>query len=85
MAKIFGINKWIKEFNQSTTGSKLNLDKLGVDALPNDSKDVIQHNYDDWNEPQWIRMLHLSPEAKSIAAQEIIQVFEHLNNKQHTF
>ena len=34
LAKIITVNQWIKNFNESTTGLNLNLDRLGVQSVP---------------------------------------------------
>ena len=52
----------------------------GVQEVPNGVNDPIEHVYEDWNEPEWTRMLHLSTEAKSSIATEVITVFEKLDN-----
>ena len=79
LSKILCINKWIKDFNENTTGLHLELDKCGVKNVPKSSDETVEHLYDDWNEPQWNRMLHLSSESKSKVAQQLIQVFTNLD------
>lgn len=80
LSKILCINKWIKDFNENTTGLHLELDKCGVKNVPKSSDETVEHLYDDWNEPQWNRMLHLSSESKSKVAQQLIQVFTNLDS-----
>jgi len=80
LSKIIGVNKWIKKYNRKNTGLQINMDKKGVQEVPNGVNDPIEHVYEDWNEPEWTRMLHLSTEAKSSIATEVITVFEKLDN-----
>lgn len=78
LSKIIKINQWIKDFNTETTGLTVNLDAQGVHDIPTDASRGVQHKYEEWNEPQWSRMLHLSPDAKSIIAREVLDVFKKL-------
>ena len=80
MSKILAVNSWIKEFNQNTTGIDFNLDKFGVKSVPNSLEEGVEHLYDEWNEPQWNRMLHLSQDTKAKAANQLIEVFTKLDN-----
>jgi hypothetical protein len=82
LSKIIGVNKWIKKYNKKNTGLQINLDKKGVREVPNGVKDPLEHVYEDWNEPEWTRMLHLSSEAKSSIASEVITVFQKLDKIQ---
>ena len=80
MSKILAVNSWIKEFNQNTTGIDFNLDKFGVKSVPNSPDEGVEHVYDEWNEPQWNRMLHLSQDTKAKAANQLIEVFTKLDS-----
>ena len=80
LEKIISINEWIKDFNRKTTNLSIDLDSQGVHRIPKLNEEGVQHDYDDWNEPQWNRMLHLNPTAKSIVAQEVIDVFTKLDS-----
>ena len=78
-SKIKAINNWITDFNKNTTGLTIPLDEHGIKQVPKSPNlHQIQHIYDDWNEPQWDRMLHLSAETKSSVAKELISVFRKL-------
>ena len=79
--KIIQVNKWIKSFNKEHTGLKIGLDKLGVEKVPKVGATNVMHDYGQWNEPQWTRMLHLNAEAKSIVAQQVFKVFTKLEKK----
>ena len=82
IAKIIGVNKWIKKHNKRSTGLQINLDKKGIKEVPTGVNDPIEHVYSEWNEPEWTRMLHLSSEAKSSIAAEVIEVFQKLDRIQ---
>ena len=80
LEKIIEVNKWIKGYNKEQTGLKIELDKLGVNEVPKQGEKV-KHNYDQWNEGQWTKMLHLNPAAKSKVAQQIFTVFRKLDDR----
>ena len=79
--KIINVNKWIKGFNKRQTGLKIGLDKLGVEKVPTEGATSVKHDYGQWNEPQWTKMLHLNSEAKSIVALQVFKVFSKLDKK----
>jgi len=79
LSKIISINKWIKEFNENTTGLQMEMDKFGVKNIPKSSDEIVEHVYEEWNEPQWNRMLHLSSDSKSKVAQQLLEVFTKLD------
>ena len=78
LEKIIEVNQWIKEFNQENTNLQIAMDKLGVEEVPKIGCSKVKHDYDQWNEPQWNRMLHLNPKAKSLVAQQIFTAFRKL-------
>ena len=82
LAKIIEVNEWIREFNNATTGLKINLDAKGVLGIPRDPGDGVQHDYNQWNEPSWFKKLHLTPEAKSSIAIEVVNVFQALSKQE---
>jgi len=78
LPKIFRANQWIKQFNEMNTGLHINLDEIGVKKIPESPTDKVEHIYEQWNETQWQRMLHLNRETKGEVATQLIDVFSAL-------
>lgn len=78
LPKILRVNQWIKEFNKMNTGLSVELDAIGVKRIPESPGEKVEHIYDQWNEREWNRMLHLNPESKSKVADQLINVFSTL-------
>jgi len=78
--KVFEVNQWIHQFNRQNTGIDIHLDCQGVSFLPTDPSQGVTHNYSQWREPQWQRMLHMGKEAQESAAAQLLQVFESLDH-----
>lgn len=80
LGKIMAVNEWIYKYNEKNTSLHIYLDEIGVKNVPERVDQKVHHIYDEWNEPQWHRMLHLSSEAKSKVAEEVINVFAKLKD-----
>eukprot|EP00088_Acartia_fossae_P001606 TRINITY_DN10633_c0_g2_i1.p1 TRINITY_DN10633_c0_g2~~TRINITY_DN10633_c0_g2_i1.p1 ORF type:complete len:376 (-),score=56.54 TRINITY_DN10633_c0_g2_i1:243-1370(-) len=71
--KIRKVNAWIHNFNDESTGLHMKIHLNGVEGDPDTQ--FLKHKYDDWNEPEVHRKLHLSSHVKDKIAGEIIQLF----------
>lgn len=77
--KVRQVNAWIEQFNEENTGEHLRLHLHGVKGDP--AVGALEHRYDQWNEPQKMRKLHLNLETKAVVAKDLLRIFENLKEK----